>query len=121
MQTYKEVQNSVFYSFFINYLYNILVLFYPITIINKDNIYNNTDKSCIYISRHTTHNFELLLGLFTINKFSKKPIRGLGHYLIYILCPWYLLLGIVIGTRKTAELLIKNKEYLFIIPVVLKK
>lgn len=116
MQTYIEVQNSIFYSFFINYLYHILVLFYPITIINKDNIYNNLDKSCIYISRHTTHNFELLLGLFTINKFSKKPIRGLGHYLIYILCPWYLLLGIKIGTRKTAELLIKNKEYLFIIP-----
>jgi hypothetical protein len=32
------------------------------------------------------------------------------------MCPWYLLLGIIIGTKKNAEILIKNNEYLFIIP-----
>lgn len=115
MKTYTEVQISIFYRFFINYIYNILTFFYPITLINKNNIYNG-DTSCIYISRHTTHNYELLLGLFSINKFSKKPIRGLGHFLIYLMCPWYLLLGIVVGTRQAADQLIKNNEYLFIIP-----
>lgn len=115
MKNYKQIQQGLFYKLFNNVLYYILTLFYPITIINKENIYNE-DNSCIYISRHTTHNYELLLGLFTINKYSRKTIRGLGHYLIYFMCPWYLLLGIVIGTRQNAEQLIKNDEYLFIIP-----
>ncbi len=115
MKTYKEVQNNLFYKLFNNYIYKLLILFYPITVIDFQNIHNK-DSSCIYISRHTSHNYELLLGLFTLNKYSSKPIRGLGHFLIYILCPWYLLLGITIGTRQNAEHLIKNNEYLFIIP-----
>lgn len=86
----KDISNGFFYNFFINYIYPFIILFYPINIINKDNIYKNLDKSCIYISRHTLHNYELLLGLFTLNKQSPKVIRGLGHYLIYIMCPWYL-------------------------------
>ncbi len=30
----------------------------------------------VYISRHSLHNWELLIGLSTINKLSKKPVRG---------------------------------------------
>ena len=112
----KQIKNKYFYKFFINFIYPLLILFYPIKIINPENIYTCSNKSCIYISRHTLHNYELLLGLFILNKYSPKVIRGLGHYLIYIMCPWYLLLGIVIGTKNTANFLIKNKEYLFIIP-----
>ena len=112
----NNIQNSIYYKLFLNYIYPLIILYYPINIINKNNIYKNLDKSCIYISRHTLHNYELLLGLFTINNYSPKVIRGLGHYLIYIMCPWYLLLGIIIGTKKNAEMLIKNNEYLFIIP-----
>jgi len=112
---YYEIEESIFYKCFIYFIYPLITYFYPITIHNINNIHNK-DKSCIYISRHTTHNYELLLGLFTINKYSSKTIRGLGHFLIYILCPWYLLLGIVVGSRENAEYLINNKEYLFIIP-----
>lgn len=110
-----NLKQSLFYKFFINYIYTAITSFYNIKIKNKDNIYNG-DKSCIYISRHTSHNWELLLGLFTINKISKKPVRGLGHYLIYITAPYYLLLGIVIGRRNLANQMIKMGEYLFIIP-----
>ena len=112
----NHIKRSIFYNFFIKYIYPTIILFYPINIKNKENIYQNVDKSCIYISRHTLHNYELLLGLFTLNINSPKVIRGFGHYLTYILCPWYLLLGIVVGTKKTAEFLIKNNEFLFIIP-----
>ena len=112
----NNIKRSIFYNFFIKYIYPTIILFYPINIKNKENIYQNVDKSCIYISRHTLHNYELLLGLFTLNINSPKAIRGFGHYLIYLLCPWYLLLGIVVGTKKTADFLIKNNEFLFIIP-----
>ena len=112
----NNIKKSFFYNLFIKYIYPIILLYYPIKIINKQNIYQNQNKSCIYISRHTLHNYELLLGLFTLNKYSPKVVRGFGHYLIYIMCPWYLLLGIVIGTKNTAKKLIKNNEYLFIIP-----
>ena len=95
-----DIKYSIFYNFFINYIYPMITIFYPINIKYKENIYNDENKSCIYISRHTSHNYEILLGLFTLNKNSPKVIRALGHYLIYLLCPWYLLLGIDIGTKK---------------------
>jgi hypothetical protein len=112
---YFQIEEFIFYKFFIYFIYPLITFFYPISIKNIENIHNQ-NNSCIYISRHTTHNFELLLGLFTINKYSSKTVRGLGHFLIYILCPWYLLLGVVVGSRYNAEYLIKNNEYLFIIP-----
>lgn len=108
-------KKNFIYLIFEKFIYNFLIIYYPITIINKDKIYNK-EKSCIYISRHTTHNWELLLGLFTLNKYSNKIIRGLGHYLIFILCPYYYFLGVVRGTKNNALELIKNNEYLFIIP-----
>lgn len=115
MQARQEIEASWAFHFYSMYIIKIMHLFYPIVVVNQQNVYNG-DKSCIYISRHTTHNWELLLGLFAINQYSKKIIRGLGHYLVYIMCPWYMLCGVVIGTRKNAEQLIKNNEYLFIIP-----
>ncbi len=111
----EKLKESIVYKLFINYIYQIITSFYKIRIKNKENIHNG-DSSCIYISRHSLHNWELLIGLFTINKFSKKPVRGLGHYLIYIMAPYYVLLGVVVGNRKTAERLINGGEYLFIIP-----
>lgn len=110
-----KLQRSFIYNLYINHIYEFITSFYNISIKNKENIHLG-DTSCIYISRHTTHNWELLLGLFTINKISKKPVRGLGHYLIYLMAPYYLLLGIVVGNRQIANSLIKNGEYLFIIP-----
>jgi hypothetical protein len=112
----NDIKYGIFFNFLIKYIYPIMILFYPINIKNKENIYKDVNKSCIYISRHTLHNYELLLGLFTLNQHSPKLIRGLGHYLIYLLCPWYFLLGVIVGTKKNAEFLIKNNEYLFIIP-----
>lgn len=111
MQARQEIEASWAFHFYSMYIIKIMHLFYPIVVVNQQNVYNG-DKSCIYISRHTTHNWELLLGLFAINQYSKKIIRGLGHYLVYIMCPWYMLCGVVIGTRKNAEQLIKNNEYL---------
>jgi 1-acyl-sn-glycerol-3-phosphate acyltransferase len=84
MLTNNQIQDNYFYKYFINVIYPILILFYPIQIKNPENIYKEFDKSCIYISRHTSHNYDILLGLFTLNKNSPKIIRPLGHYLIYI-------------------------------------
>ena len=67
----NNIKKSFFYNLFIKYIYPIILLYYPIKIINKQNIYQNQYKSCIYISRHTLHNYELLLGLFTLNKYEQ--------------------------------------------------
>lgn len=112
----EVIRNSLLYKLYNNIIYELIIrYFYPITIENKENVYNG-DISCIYISRHTTHNYELLLGLNTLNRSSKKLIRGLGHYFIYFFCPWYLFLGVLIGTKSIANELIKNNEYIFVIP-----
>lgn len=115
MKTYKEIQESISFKIYNSIVNNIFYKFYPFNIINKENVYNG-ERSCIYIGRHSTHNWELILGLFTFNKHSCKIIRGLGHYIIFLFCPWYILAGVVIGTRKLAQQLIDNNEYLFILP-----
>ena len=68
----NDIKYGIFFNFLINYIYPIMILFYPINIKNKENIYKDVNKSCIYISRHTLHNYELLLGLFTLNQHSPK-------------------------------------------------
>jgi hypothetical protein len=115
MLSSEELKELFVYKLFLRFVYEFIAKFYNLKIINKHNIHNG-DQSCIYISRHTTHNYELMLGLFSLNKFSKKPVRGLGHYLIYFLAPWYVLLGVVSGSRKNALELIRNEEYIFVIP-----
>lgn len=115
MKSYQQIQNTWFFKFYKNVVMQLIHIYYPTKLTNPENIYDGP-KSCIYISRHTTHNWELLIGLFAINAVSKKVIRGLGHYLIYILCPWYIPLGVVVGTRDNANKLIQSNEHLFIIP-----
>lgn len=82
----QHIRDGIFYKLYIITIYKLVTKLYSIEIENKENLFSG-DKSCIYISRHTTHNWELLLGLLTLNQHSKKIIRGLGHYLIYTLCP----------------------------------
>lgn len=60
MLTNNQIQNNYLYKYFLNIIYPILILFYPIQIKNLENIYKEFDKSCIYISRHTSHNYEIL-------------------------------------------------------------
>ncbi len=112
----KQISNSFLFIFFYNYIYKIINLYHNYNIINDININKNYNKGCIYISRHSTHNYELLGGLISIYKYSKKPVRGIGHYLLYLICPYYAFLGVVVGTRKNVDELLKNNEDIYILP-----
>ena len=114
VQSGKDVEYNYLFIFVIKYIYPLIELFYSIKIIGKDNL--NIDKQTIYIFKHTTHNYDLIPGLFTLYKVLKKPVRGLGHFLFYLLCPHYIKLGIVVGDRYIAEKLIENNESIAIIP-----
>lgn len=114
IQSSKDVEQNVLFLFILKFIYPIIVKFYNIKIIGKENLIN--DKSVIYISKHTTHNYDLIPGLFTLYNSLKKPVRGLGHFFIYFFCPHYTKLGVVIGDKYTAEKLIENNESIAIIP-----
>jgi len=114
IQAGKDVEFNFLFIFIFKYIYPLIKVFYNIKIIGKENL--NLDKQAIYISKHTTHNYDLIPGLITLYKELKKPVRGLGHFLIYFACPHYTRLGIVVGNRQTAEKLLENNESIAIIP-----
>ncbi len=115
IQSGKDVEHNILFLFVLNFIYPLMIKFYSIKIIGEENI-NINDKPVMFISKHTTHNYDLIPGLFTLYKELKKPVRGLGHFLIYLLCPHYIKLGIVIGDRYLAEKLIENNESISVIP-----
>jgi 1-acyl-sn-glycerol-3-phosphate acyltransferase len=114
IQSGKNVECNYLFLFMFKYYYPLMEIFYSIKIIGKENL--KLDKQAIYIFKHTTHNYDIIPGLFTLYKELKKPVRGLGHYLIYFLCPHYTKLGIVVGDRYIAEKLLENKESISLIP-----
>ena len=110
-----EIKINNFYLFVEYIIYPILQAYYNINITGLENL-PNTNKSVIFISRHSTHNYEIIPGILTLNKYLQTPIRGIGHYFVNILCPYYRKLGVVIGTRDRLNELINNKEPIFILP-----
>ena len=114
IQLGKDVECNYLFIFILNCIYPLLKLFYNIKIIDKENLIN--DKPIMFISKHTTHNYDLIPGLFTLYKEIKKPVRGLGHFLLYFLTPHYTKLGIVVGDRYTAEKLAEKNEIISVIP-----
>ena len=114
IQLGKDVEYNYLFLFILNCIYPFLKIFYSIKIIDKENLIN--DRPIMFISKHTTHNYDLIPGLFTLYKEIKKPVRGLGHFLVYLLCPHYIKLGIVVGDRHTAEKLTKRNENISVIP-----
>lgn len=114
IQSGKEITNNFLFWFIYNYFQPFVYKFYNIKIINKENLFH--DKPVIFISKHTSHNYDIIPGLLTFYKELKKPIRGLGHRLNYLICPYYNKLGVVVGNRENAEYLIKNNENIYIIP-----
>lgn len=109
-------KNNIIFKFINNYFYIFLKWFYSIKIINKHNINTNKNKPTIYIAKHSTHNYELILGLFSLYQHSNMVIRGLGHYSMYWSCPHYAMIGAVIGSKENAELLLENNEQIMILP-----
>jgi len=114
IQSGKDVECNYLFIFMYRYIYPLIEIFYNIKIIGKENLKSN--KEAIYIFKHTTHNYDIIPGLFMLYKELKKPVRGLGHFLIYFFCPHYIKLGIVVGDRYNVEKLLENKESIAVIP-----
>ena len=110
-----EIKNSYFYMW-LTFLYdNFWKLYFNIKLKNPENIPKH-NKSVIYISRHSTHNYEVVPGSILLSKYHNKPIRGIGHYYVNILIPYAKYCGIVVGTKDNVNHLIDNNEIIFIFP-----
>jgi len=70
IQSGKDVEYNYLFLFILKYIYPILVKFYSIQIIGEKNLIN--EKSVMFISKHTTHNYDLIPGLFTLFKELKN-------------------------------------------------
>jgi hypothetical protein len=114
IRSYKEIENHFIFKFF-NFLNIFASNFYNIKLKNIENIPQH-NKSVIYISRHTTHNYDIFPGLFLFFKFYKKPIRGIGFVLIDLFLPHYKYCGVVVGNKSNVNKLIDNNEIIYIMP-----
>lgn len=103
------------YDFYLLYIYPILFKFYNIKVVDNYNI-TKLDNSVIFISKHTSHNYDLLIGLITISLYIGRTIKGLGHYFIHYACPHYKYFGILTGNKNNADTLIANNQPIWVIP-----
>ena len=112
---YSEVESNFIFKFCYYFIYPVLKFYFNAKLTNTQNLPKHK-KSVIFISRHSSHNFEILLGMFLFYDFYKKPMRGIGHYLINFLSPHYESCGVVVGTRSNIHKLIDNNELVYILP-----
>lgn len=111
----EQIATNDVFQYCNTYLYPLIKKFYNIKLKNVENIPTH-NKSVIYISRHSTHNYDIIPGLLLFNEYYKFPIRGIGHYIINIILPHYKHCGVVIGTRDNVHKLIDNNEIIYILP-----
>jgi 1-acyl-sn-glycerol-3-phosphate acyltransferase len=110
----KQIEKNIIFRFF--YFINFFIKrYYNIKLKNVENIPTH-NKSVIYISRHSTHNWDIFPGMFLFYNYYKKPIRGIGYKLINLTLPHYKHCGIVIGNRDNVNKLINNDEIIYILP-----
>ena len=116
---YEEVENNILFISLIHFVYPYLNKFYNVTI-NNDSIkkikMRENKKGCMYIARHSTHNLELMLILIKFYLLSKKPLRGIGHRLVFYFYPILYILGVEIGNMKTVYDLLSHGENICIMP-----
>lgn len=110
----KAIAESFLFKFFYEVVYELLLLYHSYEIVNPQKLNKVHNRSCIYIGRHSTHNYELFGGIMTMYRYSNKLVRGIGHYLMYVMCPHFYVLGAVIGTNKNVEELLQHGEDIFI-------
>lgn len=110
-----EIKNDTIFQILYKYYYSFLLRFYNIQIIGREHI-SNTDKSIIVISEHTSHNYDIIPGLFALYSKLHKPVRGLSHYYSKYLNPVYTNIGVVTGSRNNMEHLINNNELIALKP-----
>ncbi len=113
----KNIITGWIFIIYLKYIYPFILNFYNVKIINKDKLINkDKNKPNIFISRHSTHNFDILIGLITLYRYNNKLVRGCGHFLVKYLYPHYINLGIFVGTKENAQYLLDNNEDIFIMP-----
>ena len=61
MQTSEQIKNNISFKILNNYIYPILHYFYNIKTNGLENI--PLDRPVMFISRHTSHNLEIYIGL----------------------------------------------------------
>lgn len=115
MLTANQIKNDLIFQLMYTYLYPIIARFYNIEIIGCEHI-KDTSKPIIVISEHTSHNYDIVAGLFALYSKLNVPVRGLSHYYSKYLNPLYTNIGVVTGTRSNIEKLIKNNELIALKP-----
>ena len=115
MLTANQIKNDPIFQFMYIYLYPLIARFYNIDIIGCEYI-TNTSKPIIIISEHTSHNYDVVAGIFALYSKLNIPVRGLSHYYAKYLNPLYTSIGVVTGTRYNIETLSKNNELIALKP-----
>ena len=115
MLTANQIKNDPIFRFMYIYLYPLIARFYNIDIIGCEYI-TNTSKPIIIISEHTSHNYDVVAGIFALYSKLNIPVRGLSHYYAKYLNPLYTSIGVVTGTRNNIEMLIENNELIALKP-----
>lgn len=74
------------------------------------------DGPIIYLAKHSSHNFEILIMAVYLYLRTGRPVRGIGHYFIRYMCPHFAWFGMEVGTRSNVDWLLSQGESVCILP-----
>jgi hypothetical protein len=100
----KEIGSSQLFQFLSALNLKWARVFHDLTVVGMDNI--PKDKGVMLVGFHSTHNVDILLGVFAVYEHLGRAVRGMLHHLVYQFNPWVKYIGLVPGYRSTAEKLL---------------
>ena len=62
-------------------------------------------------SAHTTHNVDIFMSLFFLQRLRGRVCLALGHHAILLINPWIRMFGFVPGKRELAITLLQRKQH----------
>merc|ERR1740138_173266 len=74
--------------------------FHGIEIVGAENV--PKDKGAMILGFHTTHNADILLGMFMLHRATGRAVRGMLHRTVFACLPWLKHFGLAPGDRTTA-------------------
>lgn len=74
------------------------------------------EEAVMLVSSHSSHNMELLFIAKAIYEKTGRPVRGLGHYMMYIMLPHFKAFGMEIACPTNVDTLLAWGEIVCILP-----
>lgn len=113
--TTKQLENGLFFRFWVYVIIPFMEWFYNFTIYGEENLPAKSQPA-VFITHHTTHSQDIFIGIMALYVATGRLLHGLLHRTIIHFVPLMRLLGAVPGYPEKGLELLKKGESVGVVP-----